>query len=109
MDDLTPLGTDTKQERIIKHLKAARLMLPYSDEQIAQKVKRDQQQVAKKRNAPGIITLHQGTNGWSFDDYIKDKQFDLAWKELKWACERYDAMQRIGGGNRRCKECNKIL
>ena len=104
---LIPRKEDTKWERIIKHLKHARLILPLTDERMAEIVKQNQAKKAKKENAPGLITRHMGKGGWSFNEYLENNEFMLAWDELKWACERYEARIRIGG-NWNCAKCGRM-
>lgn len=107
MNALVPKDTDTKWERVIKHLKRARIYLPADDEFL---VKRAQQIRDKKAKKEGIdppenlITLHLSAGGkqWSFYEYIETNELRSAWDELKWAYDRYSAMIRIGGGNMEC-------
>ncbi len=104
---LIPRDADTKHERIVKHLRRARLYIPLTDEELNQKYKRHSEMTLTK-NKDAYPPDSKPAEVWLFSEFLENNEFEMAWDELRWACEQVDVAFRIGGGNMRCDKCNHI-
>ncbi len=83
------------------HLRLARKCFPATDKFLERRAKQINEQMIEKQGLdPDRFPDHLSETGrWSFYEYFEADELKLAWTELQWGVDRYEAMRRIGGAN----------